>query len=123
MDMNDYQDKMAETRMPSASGIDYSALGLCAEAGEVANKVKRLMREARGRDFSPHWSANLARYYDSPYPLSVTREQIIDELGDALCYLAYMAEDCGTSLNFIAEKNIDKLRDRYLNSPFENKTD
>jgi NTP pyrophosphatase (non-canonical NTP hydrolase) len=39
-------------------------------------------------------------------------EEIVKELGDVLWYLAAMADELGTTLNHVAEVNLEKLRDR-----------
>jgi len=70
--------------------VFYPTLGLSGEAGEVANKVKKVMRGDSGADFSC----------------------VPDELGDVLWYLAAIATDLGVTLEEIANKNIEKLYDR-----------
>ena len=60
LDFNDYQ-KIAQTTAiyPKEYRITYPALGLVGEAGEVANKVKKLIRD--GEDTMPHdWKEQLA---------------------------------------------------------------
>lgn len=69
--------------------ITYPALGLAAEAGEVANVVKKRLRDGK-MDF----------------------EKARDELGDVLWYVAVLADDLGISLSSLANKNIQKLNDR-----------
>jgi NTP pyrophosphatase (non-canonical NTP hydrolase) len=68
----------------------YLALGLAGEAGEVANKVKKVYRDDAGTD------------------------AIIDELGDVLWYLSETARELGTSLEVVAHLNIKKLEERHL---------
>ena len=70
------------------------ALGLVGEAGEVANKVKKLIRD--GEDTMPHdW-----------------KEQLASEIGDVLWYCAALASDLDMSLSVIAKQNKDKLEAR-----------
>ena len=81
---------------PQTSGLTYLSLGLTGEAGEVANQVKKMIRDDGGE---------LTRR---------RRNKIYDELGDVLWYLAMLAEDLGESLEFIASFNIMKLQERAL---------
>lgn len=78
----------------SALGIVYPALGYAGEAGEFANKVKKLIRDDRGV-VSDEKKAMLA-----------------DELGDGLWYIAACAKELGYSLDDIAKNNINKLASR-----------
>jgi NTP pyrophosphatase (non-canonical NTP hydrolase) len=75
----------------SNQGVLYTTLGLAGEAGEYANKVKKLLR-------------------DGPTP--TTQAGLEDELGDALWYVANAATELGVSLGDIAEANLNKLRSR-----------
>ena len=90
-----YQKQAKETAIyPKSAGVMYPALGLTGEAGEVANKVKKIVRE--GYEKSPaDW-----------------REQIASELGDVLWYCAALASDLGLSLGKIATENANKLSSR-----------
>mgnify|MGYP001567461293 CR=1 FL=1 len=72
----------------------YPVLGLCGEAGEVAEKVKKIIRDGAG----------IIRDDD--------RRAIVLELGDALWYLTRIAADLDVSLEEVAEANIEKLRIR-----------
>ena len=67
---------------------------MAGEAGEVANKVKKIIRD--GIDKQPEdW-----------------REQIAAEIGDVLWYCAALARDINIPLATIAAQNRDKLRAR-----------
>jgi NTP pyrophosphatase (non-canonical NTP hydrolase) len=91
--LDDYQREASTTAVyPSQHKILYPALGLAGEAGEVANKVKKLIRD--GPDRRP----------------SEWRQDIASELGDVLWYCAALANDLGLSLSIIAVQNLDKLR-------------
>ena len=112
MDFDDYDDPDA---FDSYQGIAmdfavypgmmiYPALGLAGEAGEVAEKVKKLVRD----DLVPlDENFNTARNIDYK-----ARRDLALELGDVLWYVAVLADDIGYSLSEIAEMNIDKLSSR-----------
>jgi NTP pyrophosphatase (non-canonical NTP hydrolase) len=69
-------------------------LGLCGETGEIAEKIKKLIRDKK---------AILDEEFIS---------EIKKELGDVLWYLAVLAKQFDLNLNDIAEKNIEKLASR-----------
>lgn len=90
MQFDEYQREAAATRLyPRDQGITYTALGLCGEAGEYAEKVKKMIRDG---EFDSHMA--------------------MMELGDVLWYLAAAAEELGYALGDIASMNLEKLRDR-----------
>lgn len=77
---------------PEQMKVTYPTLGLTGEAGEVADKVKKIYRD--GRD-------------DAKF-----RGEIAKEIGDVLWYCAILADDLGFSLQQVAEMNIYKLQQR-----------
>jgi len=95
MKISEYSEAAAETAIYSqAHAILYPALGMAGEAGEVANKVKKIIRD--GIDKQPDdW-----------------REQIAAEIGDVLWYCAALARDINIPLATIAAQNRDKLQAR-----------
>jgi NTP pyrophosphatase (non-canonical NTP hydrolase) len=85
-----YQDKTEETAVyPEENAVKYLALGLNGEAGEVAEKIKKSIRDDKELG-----------------------QELEDELGDVLWYLARLADELGADLSNIAEGNLDKLLDR-----------
>lgn len=81
-------------RMRKKNLAHYCALGLCEEAGEVAGKIKKSIRDADGK-------------------IDAERvEAIVLEMGDVLWYLAVMAHALGVPLSRVASRNIEKLTDR-----------
>lgn len=95
MTLNEYQSAALKTAVyPEHMRIVYPALGLNGEAGEVADKVKKVYRDFGG-SFSPE-----------------RRKEIAMELGDVLWYVAVMAHDIGFSLNDIGTLNNIKLESR-----------
>lgn len=95
MKFEEYAEAAAETAIyPATHRILYPALGMAGEAGEVANKVKKIIRD--GIDNQPEtW-----------------REDLADEIGDVLWYCAALAKDLNIPLSVIAAKNRDKLMAR-----------
>ena len=94
MNFNEYQNMAKSTAIyDKKHQILYPALGLAGEAGEVANKVKKLIRDGyeKNKDY---------------------RTEISTELGDVLWYIAVLASDIGIELSDIATNNIIKLKDR-----------
>ena len=80
----------------------YPALGLAGEAGEVVEKVKKLLRDDSPADCD-----------DAITTLTVEqRKSIAMEIGDVLFYITAIAADLGYDLDEIATMNAEKLRDR-----------
>lgn len=93
--LDEYQLIARETAIyPEEHKVMYPTLGLTGEAGEVADKVKKVIRDNEGQ-----FSAE-------------QRKEIAKELGDVLWYLASVAEDLGYELSLIASMNIEKLSSR-----------
>ena len=96
MDFSEYQQLARSTAIYPNKGnnFTYPALGLCGEAGEVAEKCKKIIRDQGGE-----WTED-------------NRKDIEKECGDVLWYLANIAEEFCLSLEDIAETNINKLFSR-----------
>ena len=96
MDLDTYQIRSRSTaRYPDAgSNPLYPTLGLCGESGEVADKVKKVLRDRQGQ-------------FDA-----AVKQEIGLELGDVLWYVAQLATELGLSLETIAQANLDKLASR-----------
>ena len=96
MDLNQYQRQARSTALYPDLGSNpiYPALGLCGEAGEVADKVKKVLRDEAGV-FSDE-----------------RRQAIAWELGDVLWYVSQLADELGCSLETVAQANLDKLASR-----------
>jgi NTP pyrophosphatase (non-canonical NTP hydrolase) len=93
-----YQDFVVSTKRYSRDyAVIYPALGLASEAGEVAGKVKKVLRDAAGQ-------------------LDVDQaNKIIDELGDVLWYVTCLIDDLGYTLDEVIERNTAKLEARVAN--------
>jgi len=96
MDFHTYQERCRATAGYPEAGASpiYPTLGLCGEAGEVADKVKKVLRDENGA-FTPEVIAGLEL-----------------ELGDVLWYVAQLATELGLELDQIAQAHLDKLRSR-----------
>ncbi len=95
MDIDAYQEKAVSTAIYEHDGeIPFLALGLCGEAGEVADKVKKVLRD-KGGEFD-----------------AGVRHAIAFELGDCLWYIANLASAIGYPLSEIACMNNSKVEDR-----------
>ena len=95
MKANEYQDWTEKTAMyPKDEGIVYTALGLTGEAGEVANVVKKILRD------------------DNGLLLQEKHDKLVAELGDVLWYAARLATELNVTLEDVMQQNHDKLEDR-----------
>tara|TARA_R110002020_G_scaffold282188_6_gene497892 strand:- start:14423 stop:14743 length:321 start_codon:yes stop_codon:yes gene_type:complete len=93
MDFNEYQREAINTAVyPKLNGLTYAVLGLVGESGEVAEKMKKMMRDG--------------------IPLEDVKRDIGYELGDVLWYLANLANEIGMNLEEVATLNLLKVRDR-----------
>lgn len=95
MTLNDYQKMALETAIYPLP-IIYPALGMCGEAGEVADKVKKVLRDN-----------------DSNFT-SEKKDELAKEVGDVLWYCATLSNDLGYTLEEIAEMNYAKLHSRQI---------
>tara|TARA_R110002012_G_C11409706_1_gene586841 strand:+ start:50 stop:391 length:342 start_codon:yes stop_codon:yes gene_type:complete len=85
-----YEARAGQTAIfPKEKALEYLALGMTSEAGEVAGKVKKLIRDGKG-----------------------DKEAIAYEIGDVLWYCAVLASELGVSLNTIMQNNLEKLHGR-----------
>ena len=96
LDINEYQQMARRTAIYPGAGSNmiYPTLGLAGEAGEVAEKVKKVIRHKEG-------------VFDDD-----TRAAISKELGDVLWYVAQIASELNLDLSNVAQQNLDKLADR-----------
>ena len=86
----EYQKKAKETAIfPADKALEYLSLGLVGEAGEVANKVKKLIRDKK---------------------VLLDTTVISSEIGDVLWYCAMLADYLDVNLGKIMDDNLDKLK-------------
>jgi NTP pyrophosphatase (non-canonical NTP hydrolase) len=109
MHMDEYQEAALRTAIYPVPVI-YPALKLAGEAGEVAEKVGKLVRD-KGL-LAPHPTGNDIFVLGALSEES--RKELQKELGDVLWYIAALANDLGISLGEVAKANIEKLASRAL---------
>lgn len=96
MDFDKFQKDALKTAIYPNRGnnIVYPVLGLVGEAGEVAEKIKKLIRDDDGK-------------------LTKERRELLKkELGDVLWYIAALSEELGFKMSEVAEHTIEKLKSR-----------
>lgn len=87
-----YQAKASETALPSIKDdLNYMVMGLCGESGEIANKVKKIIRD-KGGTLSQE-----------------DKEALSKECGDVLWYLGQVARILDADLSNVALDNLEKL--------------
>lgn len=93
MRLNQYQEAARNTAVyPADMGLIYTTLGLVGESGEVAEKVKKMIRDGK--------------------TLKECRADLVKELGDVLWYVANVAHELNITLEEVASRNIEKLQSR-----------
>jgi NTP pyrophosphatase (non-canonical NTP hydrolase) len=99
---NNYQEMTAQTaKYPPSQALEYLSLGIASEAGEVAGKMKKWIR-----DDSKLWEIEREEAKQKWV------QAMSSEIGDVLWYCARLADELGLSLSQIAEENMEKLLDR-----------
>jgi NTP pyrophosphatase (non-canonical NTP hydrolase) len=97
MELHMYQEAAKKFAVyPKHTAKFYVLLGLLSEAGEVAGKVKKVVRGDK----------NMA-LQDEEFLV-----ELVHELGDCLWYIAMISEEFGLDLNDIAVANLEKLLKR-----------
>ena len=96
MELNDYQRESRKTALYPDVGSNpiYPTLGLVGEAGEVADKVKKILRDKKG-------------VFDKD-----SKDAIKFELGDVLWYISQLSSELGYELEEVANANLQKLNSR-----------
>lgn len=97
MKFDDYQKKALTTVLTTDDKFKdtlHWVLGINGEAGEIAEKVKKIIRDKDGKINDED------------------RKELAKEIGDVLWYLAVFADQLGFSIDDIAQQNLDKLQSR-----------
>jgi len=93
MNIDNYQSNAVKTAVyPDTARYHYPAMGLAGEAGEVTNKLKKVMR--------------------GDTTLDDIKEDLLHEIGDVLWYIAALCNDLETPMSTVAQLNLDKLNGR-----------
>lgn len=92
LSLNNYQKQANSFRLENASSLEYAILGVNGEAGELAEKMKKIIRD--GKD--------------------IDKKEFMKETGDVLWYVAALCQSLGCTLEDVARLNINKLSDRKL---------
>jgi NTP pyrophosphatase (non-canonical NTP hydrolase) len=96
MTLDEYQKKALSTNINEGTHIFFDRMfGLVGEAGEMADKVKKWIRDDKA-----DWD-------------KLDKHMMMDELGDVLWYVATLADTLGFTLDEVAQRNVDKLSDRH----------
>ena len=93
MDIKEYQNRALKLAIYKDK-IIYPSLGLCGESGEVAEKVKKALRDNNGQ-FTEE-----------------TKQELIKEIGDVMWYVVAILNDIGSDLESCMSINITKLESR-----------
>lgn len=97
MTFEEYQKQALTTVISSGNefrDLLHWVLGINGEAGEVAEKVKKIIRDKEGK------------------VSEADKQELAKELGDVMWYIAVFAHDLGVPLDQIAQQNLDKLKSR-----------
>ena len=106
MKLNEYQEKaMSTAAYPSEYEIVYCTLGINGEAGEIAEKIKKIIRDKNG-EYSEE-----------------DKRLIALEIGDVMWYCANLANNIGYSFSEVAQMNVDKLESRKRRGAHPDKSD
>ena len=97
MELNSYQIEAHKTSLHEIPVI-YPVIGLLGEAGEVADKVKKLIRD---KGYKP---GDIIDHKD--------KEAIMLELGDVLWYVSEIANNLDITLEEVGRRNLQKLMSR-----------
>ena len=107
MELNHYQRESRKTALYPDVGSNaiYPTLGLVGEAGEVADKVKKILRDKKG-------------LFDKE-----SKDAIKFELGDVLWYISQLSSELGYELEDVANANLQKLSGRKIRGTIQGSGD
>ena len=97
MQFNEYQKKALNTVLTTDDKFKdllHWVLGINGESGEIAEKVKKIIRDKNGK------------------VSEADKQDLAKEIGDVLWYLAVFADQLGVKLDDIAQANLEKLQSR-----------
>lgn len=97
MNLDEYQKQALTTVLATEDKFKdllHWVLGINGESGEIAEKVKKIIRDKNGEVSDED------------------KQELAKEIGDVLWYLAVFADQLGFSFNDVAQQNLDKLQSR-----------
>lgn len=97
MNFNDYQQQALSTLVSTGDDfkdIVHGVLGLSGEAGEVADKYKKIIRDKQG------------------VLSDDDKQELSKEIGDVLWYVAVLSHLLGMPLDQVVQQNVEKLASR-----------
>lgn len=97
MTLDEYQKEALVTAVfsdDSFKDLAHWVFGITGESGEIAEKIKKIVRDKKGEMSDQD------------------KEEIIKEIGDVMWYLAVLAEHLGYNFEEVGKRNIAKLRSR-----------
>ena len=100
MNLNEYQKAAAKSMQPKCRNLNYLGLGLAGEAGEICDKLKRIIRGDGQID-----------------------DALLYECGDLLWYLSQLVYFLKVDLETVAVMNIEKLEKRMKEGKIAGKGD
>ena len=93
--IQDYQKWSRKTAIyPPKIAVQYTALGLAGEVGEICNEIKKVYRD------------------DNGVITEKRRANLVAEFGDVLWYLARVTDELNIDMLDVIERNVSKLEDR-----------
>jgi len=115
MELNEYQNKAKTTAIYPHQGnnLIYTVMGLAGEAGELANKTKKLMRS-----YGLEPGTSIDELINNPKSRKIL-EGLYGELGGILWYVSQVATELHTTLDIIGEANLDELSNRVKSNSIE----
>jgi NTP pyrophosphatase (non-canonical NTP hydrolase) len=108
MTLDEYQKHALKTALYSEQefhNLMHWVLGMSGEAGEIANKVKKIIRDKNA------------------VVGEAEKQEIMKEMGDVLWYLAVLADHLGYKFDEVGQYNIDKLRSRQVRGKLQGSGD
>ena len=96
MTIQEYENFMSTSKVYNSLPIIYPTIGLNGEAGEVAEKIKKIIRDNNG-------------IFDVDH-----KEDILKELSDVIWYVWAIATDMGYTLEDVLNAGVQKISKRQL---------
>lgn len=97
MTLDDYQKEALVTAVfndDEFKDLAHWVFGITGEAGEIAEKIKKIIRDKNGE------------------VTEADKEELVKEIGDVLWYLAVLSKHLGYDFEEVGKQNIAKLRSR-----------